>query len=207
MGILAIAIPALIRGFRSWMGAKQQNEMMGWQDNQARQAWELQEKRRRMLGQSVFDLLERRPDLKERIPQPLLDWIMRPTAQWSGQRPTPSPFAAGLMGAAEGGAQGYFADVDRSAGREPVGDIPDLFGDSDTYNPDSNFGSSYMGGFFNQSEQPVQPPTPPPLQAIPDSFGQLTPPDNTPKGALPSGWPSLIPPDLLASYFRGGAGP
>ena len=153
--VLAWLIPALVSAASTWWSTRQANERQGWQDNRARLAWDMQEKRRVMLGASVMSLLERRPDLRDRIPQPLLDWITRPSQQFTGQTPTPSPWGAAAVSGFAGGAAGWAADVNRSSRQEPVG-VPGLNIGEDLFSVDAPFlgGQTASMGAMHQLTPP-----------------------------------------------------
>lgn len=218
MSVLAWLIPALVGAASTWWQARQANQQMGWQDDQSRRAWEYQEKRRRMFGHSVMDLLERRPDLRERIPQPLLDWIMRPAQPFTGERPQPNALVSGLMGGAAAGAAGWERDVNRSSRIFPMSDAGAGFGEQDgAFWADAGLtGLTAAQGAMRQA-QPTQSSE---IQTVPNltgaRVGGFLPPEGNPQpedvegaGNLSlsglvgsSNWPAL-----LAQYFRQGAGP
>jgi len=216
--ILPWLIPALVGAATSWWRTRQQNQQQGWQDDQSRAAWEQQEKRRRMLGSSVMSLLERRPDLRSRIPQPLLDWIMRPAMPFTGQRPQSSALMGGLLGGATAGAAGWERNINRTSRIPPFADTGAGFGEQDgAFFADAPItGQTAVQGALQQAV-PQQSDE---FQTVPNLTGAqvggfLPPegasqPEDVPGGGnlmlsgLPAagGWPAL-----LQRYFREGAGP
>jgi len=204
----------------TWWSARKANKQQGFQNDQARAAWDHQEQRRLMFGRSVMSILEKRPDFRERIPQPLLDWITRPPGEFTGDAPTSNAFVTGLVQGGLAGASTYSQSLNRPQ-PEPFAPIPDLgagFGGNDNaFFVDAGLTGQTAGQGAMQQAQPVQNDE---FTTIPNltgraSFGRFLPPEGKP---LPEGddnlstnWPSLIAdPEIarrLAAYFREGAGP
>jgi len=136
--LLAWLIPALVSAASTWYASRQRNQAQGHQDDRARMAWEEQEQRRLMLGRSVMDLLERRPEFRDRIPGPLLEWISRPAREFTGQSYMPSPWGAAAIGGAQAGVGAWQASNKREGERPPIGDVPDL---------GQGFGQGFSQGF------------------------------------------------------------
>jgi len=232
---LAWLIPALVSAASTWYASHQRNRAQGFQDTQAQRAWEEQEKRRQMLGASVMDLLERRPEFRDRIPGPLLDWITRPARPFTGQSYMPSPLAAGAVGGAAAGASAWQEGNRQEAARGPVGGIPS-FGSGPGFSASSGPGFSTSEEAFSidaplsgwSSGQSAMSQAGPDtssdeFQTIPNlvggaTFGGSTPtPTSQPspegvtneeEGTFFSSLPET--PGLsrfLADYFRRGAGP
>jgi len=219
---LAWLIPALVSAASTWHAARQRNQAQGHQDERAQGAWEEQEQRRLMLGRSVMDLLERRPEFRDRIPGPLLEWIQRPARPFTGQSYMPSPLGAGAVGGAAAGVSAWQESTRQEGARGPVPDLTPGFDVSESGNAFS-IDAPLLGWTSGQSAMQQAGPDQSSEFQVPDLFGGsegiggLSAPTRPPRpedipneeeGTVFSGLPQAKNwPALLEEYFRSGAGP